>query len=178
MFKKSGMMGLLVVSALALAWNPLFSESENLLKKVCCIAGNYKGFHQDLASPTCTDPEKGPFTMVIYQDKNCGSRVWGNVQGENPEPMKFEGTVTWQSKNCCLLVGVIRESASTGPILTRKPFIAKRRVEEVEIRATICKSGGKWVVKDGRYKHSGGCNGTFTMEQRVIPSLSPKPTIK
>lgn len=175
MLKKIGMMGVLVLLAIVLAWNPLYSEVEKVFKKGCCIAGTYKGFHQDLASATCKEPEKGPFTMVIYQDKNCGSRVWGKVQGENPEAMKFEGTVTWQSKGCCLLVGVIRESPSTKPILTSKPFIAKRHVEQVEVKATICKKGGKWVVKDGKYKHSGGCNGTFTMEQSIIPTLSPKP---
>jgi len=184
MSKRAVLMSIMLVLAIALAWNPIYSQTKQLLKKDCCIAGNYKGFHQDLASPTCKDPEKGPFKMVIYQDKMCGSRVWGTVQGENPEAMKFEGTVTKHSKGCCLLTGKIWEETRTlKPAKTvvstqiKKPFIAAKRVDSVEIKAVICKKGGKWIVTNGKYKHSEGCNGTFTLEQIVI--VKPiKPAIK
>lgn len=169
MSKRIAFMSMVFLLAMVLAWGPVHSEN---LKKGCCIAGNYKGVNRDLASESCKDPETGKFTMVIYQDKKCGSKVWGKVQGENPDSMRFEGTVTWQGKGCCLLTGVIRET-TTGfkPTITKKPthikkpFSSKRRVEEIKIKAIICKKRGKWVVKDGKYKHSWGCGGTFTMEQ-------------
>ncbi len=146
MSKRIVFISMVFLLAMVLAWGPVHSEN---LKKGCCIAGTYKGVHRDLASDSCKDPETGKFTMVIYQDKRCGSKVWGKVQGENPDSMRFEGTVTWQGKGCCLLTGVIRETITpVKPTITKKPFSTKGRVEEVKIKATICKKSGKWVVKD------------------------------
>ena len=119
-----------------------------LVKKLCCISGIYDGWRNDNASLTCTDPGAGKFRMYLYQEKGCGSKIWGKiVDTTDPgDPMKFKGSVEAGKGGCCIIRGV-----------------ASKPGESVKFKGTICKVLGKWKIKNGKYTNSGGCSGYFGM---------------
>jgi len=118
------------------------------LKKPCCIAGNYEGFHKDIPSKTCHDSRKGEFKMVIKQDRNCGSNIWGTITDEAGEVMKFKGTVKAGPGKCCSFT-----------VETGKPG------EPIKASAILCRNGKKWESKKGTYVDSRGCKGEFEIKQ-------------
>jgi hypothetical protein len=118
------------------------------LKRFCCIAGTYKGVHKDLPSRTCPEPGEGEFTMEINQDRGCGSKIWGKITDPSGEVMKFEGTVKPGPGRCCTIEAK-----------------AEKPGESVKFKAILCKSGGKWYSKEGKYVHSNGCEGEFKIKQ-------------
>jgi hypothetical protein len=118
------------------------------LKKMCCIAGTYKGVYKDLPSKTCSEPEKGEFEMEIYQDRGCGSKIWGKLTNPSGDVMKFEGTVKPGPGRCCTI-----EAKAETPS------------ETVKFKVILCKRGMKWYSKEGKYVHSGGCEGVVEMKQ-------------
>ena len=118
------------------------------LKRVCCIAGTYKGVHKDLPSRTCPEPQKGEFTMEISQDRGCGSKIWGKITDPSGEVMKLEGTVNPGPGSCCTI------EAKAG-----KPG------ETIKFKGILCKRGTKWYSKEGKYVHSNGCEGVFEIKQ-------------
>jgi hypothetical protein len=127
--------------------NEVVAQKRPHLKR-CCIAGSYKGEHKDLLSRTCKEPGSGKFTMEIQQDRGCGEKIWGEIIGSDGEAMKFEGMVKPAPGKCCTITGK-----------------ASKPGETVEIKGILCKKGKKWYTKEGKYKHSNGCTGTFYMEQ-------------
>ena len=118
------------------------------LKPLCCIAGTYKGFHQDLPSRNCSEPEKGEFTMEIYQARGCDSKIWGKITDASGEVMEFEGTVKPGPEKCCAIEAK-----------------AENTRETVRFKAILCKRGRKWYSKDGKYVHSNGCEGEFKIKE-------------
>jgi hypothetical protein len=118
------------------------------LKKLCCIAGTYKGIHKDLPSRTCSEPEKGEFKMEIYQDRGCGSKIWGKITDPSGEVMKFEGMVKPGPGRCCTIEAK-----------------AEKPGESVKFKGILCKRGMKWYSKEGKYVHSNGCEGVFEIKQ-------------
>jgi hypothetical protein len=144
--------GLVAIVALLLIGNThkVFAQDNSLrsLKKPCCIAGTYKGFHEDIPSKTCNDRGKGEFTMVIVQEKNCGEKIKGTISDPTGSPMNFKGTIKPGPGKCCTLEG---EASKPG--------------ETVKITAILCRKAMKWFSKDGKYVHSNGCKGTFKIKQ-------------
>jgi hypothetical protein len=128
--------------------NGVFAQKKPLLKMKCCIAGSYKGEHKDLPSRTCKEPGSGTFTMEIHQDRGCGAKIRGEITGSDGSVMKFEGMVKPARGKCCTITG---KASNPG--------------ETVEFKGILCKKGKKWYTKEGKYKHSNGCTGTFSMEQ-------------
>lgn len=147
--------GVTLVMALLLVGGTVFSQETPTLKK-CCIAGTYNGENQDLPSKTCKEPSKGKFTMYIYQQARCRSKIWGKIVDTDGEIMEFEGTVHPGPGRCCSIAG---KAAKPG--------------EEVKFKAILCRRGPNWYSKDGKYIHSNGCKGTFSIVQSSrSPSLS------
>ncbi|MGB9005021.1 MAG: hypothetical protein WCB96_04780 [Candidatus Aminicenantales bacterium] len=118
----------------------------------CCVAGSYKGIHQDTASPTCPTPASEEFKFEIWQ-ANCGTAVTGKLltlkAGVWKETHSFKGTISALQK-CCQLQGEVTE-LTTGKVST--------------INGTLCFNNGKWSVTNGTYQVPGGCAGKFTMQQ-------------
>lgn len=126
--------------------------------KACCIAGTYKGTHTGIPSANCKPIQKGEttFTMVIQQ-ATCGSPISGTITDAAGAVMRMRGTVSVSGK-CCLIKGVAMKSSG------KKGLIAGN--DSIRFQATLCKSGGKWVCKDGRSLNmENGCKGTFTLDQ-------------
>ncbi len=136
----------ILVATFIISGTALTGEISPVLKKTCCIAGVYKGWNKDTLSKTCPEPNKGTFTMYIYQEKDCGSKIWGKtIDPTNPsEPMTLKGTVTPGIGGCCIIKGTVSKPG-----------------EWSKFEGKICKVLGKWVVKKGTYVSSGGCKGTF-----------------
>ncbi len=118
----------------------------------CCVAGTYKGIHQDTASSTCPTPATEEFKFEISQ-ANCGTAVTGKIQtlkgGAWTVTHTFKGTISTVQK-CCQLQGEITE-LTTGKGGT--------------INGVLCFNNGKWSLTNGTYQTPGGCGGTFTMQQ-------------
>jgi hypothetical protein len=120
----------------------------------CCIAGKYNGLHKRIPTKTCPKPDEGKFVMEIFQDKGCGSRIWGTVTDpKDGSIQKFEGKVTPKGK-CCYIEGK----------MTRSAAVAAVPVEETKFWGTLCKTGTKWSG-NGEYVDSKGCKGTWNMTQ-------------
>ncbi len=139
----------IMVVTFILSGTSLMGDFPHLVKKTCCIAGVYKGWNKDIASKSCPEPNSGKFTMYIYQEKGCGSKIWGKtIDPTNPsEPMIMKGTVTTGLDGCCIIKGKV---SKTG--------------EWSKFEGKICKVLGKWTVKKGSYVSSGSCKGTFGMK--------------
>jgi hypothetical protein len=118
----------------------------------CCVAGTYEGVHKDTASATCTKPKSEKFIFILNQ-ANCGSSVEGQIKSPKDGTMvvthTFKGTVTSVEK-CCELKGEIREISSG---------------KTMPIKATLCKTNGKYSTTNGTYSDPAGCSGTFEMHQ-------------
>lgn len=124
-------------------------EKENPpLRRLCCIAGTYEGIYKDLPSETCSNPEKGKFKMEIYQDKGCGSNIWGKLTNPSGDVMRFEGTIKPGPGRCCTM-----EAKAGSPS------------ETVKFKGILCQREKKWYSKEGKYVHSGGCEGVFELKQ-------------
>jgi len=138
-----------IVVTFILSGTALMADISPSLKKKCCIAGVYQGWNRDIASKTCPEPNRGKFTMYIYQEKGCGSKIWGKtIDPSNPsEPMTLKGTVTVGLGGCCIIKGTVSKLG-----------------EWSKFEGKICKILGKWVVKKGTFVSSGGCKGTFGMK--------------
>jgi hypothetical protein len=122
----------------------------------CCIAGEYKGHHKDNSSSTCPKPEEGDFKMVIYQDKGCGSKIWGKIINPDGSTHDFNGTVTLGRGGCCNISG-----------WWTKPTAAGAPGERTDFKGFLCKKGGKWTG-EGDYRTKRGtiiCNGKWNMTQ-------------
>ena len=146
------LLGVVIFAIIFLAGNvcTAFAQEKEKpsLKPLCCIAGNYNGFHKDLPSRTCPEPGKGEFKMEISQYRDCGSKIWGKITDPSGEVMKFEGTIKPGPGRCCTIEAK-----------------AEKPGESVKLKAILCKRGGKWYSKDGKYVHSGGCEGEFEIKQ-------------
>ncbi len=118
----------------------------------CCVAGTYKGVHQDTLSATCPTPETGEFMFDIVQ-VNCGSSLTGKMQTLKSGAWKvthsFKGTISAMQK-CCQLQGEVTE-LTTG--------------QKGTINALLCIINGKWSATNGTYTIAGGCGGKFTLQQ-------------
>lgn len=125
------------------------------LRPTCCISGKFRGHRADILSRTCPTPKSDDFTMNISQEPRCGSKVWGDVQGDHDADhpaQKWQGTLkpSLTAKGCCELKGSFTNGTET-----------------VEWTITLCKKDGKWSGS-GTYKQTNGavvCNGTLTMTQ-------------
>ncbi|OGP56385.1 MAG: hypothetical protein A2Y65_07510 [Deltaproteobacteria bacterium RBG_13_52_11] len=121
----------------------------------CCIGGAYDGTYSDKPSATCKKPGTGTFTLDIKQQANCGSTIEGKVVNTaNNNTHYLTGTVAPSGK-CCKLVGELKGVHGT-------PTAG----EVIQIKATLCKKGGKWFSTDGTYTNATGCSGTFTLKQK------------
>ncbi|MCK4889496.1 MAG: hypothetical protein KAS97_06150 [Candidatus Aminicenantes bacterium] len=138
----------ILIAAFIMSGILVSGELTPIMTKKCCIAGVYEGWNKDIASKTCPEPGKGKFTMYLYQEKGCGSKIWGKVvDPTNPgDPMVLKGTVTSTIGSCCIIKGTVSKTGESNT------FVGK-----------ICKVLGKWTVKKGTFKGSRGCNGTFGM---------------
>jgi hypothetical protein len=120
----------------------------------CCIAGKYDGFQKRTPSKTCPKPDEGKFIMEIFQDKGCGSKIWGTVTDpKDGTTQKFEGKVTSKEK-CCYIEGKMTKSAA----------VAAVPAEVTKFWGTLCKKGTKWSG-NGEYLDSKGCKGTWNITQ-------------
>ncbi len=122
----------------------------------CCIAGEYKGYHEDIPSKSCPKPEKGDFKMIIYQDKGCGSKIWGKIMNPDGTIQDFTGTVIPGRGGCCDISGGWSKPPSPG-------FPGERTV----FKGFLCKKVGKWVG-EGEYRTtrvSIVCNGKWKLAQ-------------
>jgi hypothetical protein len=120
----------------------------------CCIAGKYNGFHKRIPSKTCPKPDEGKFIMEIFQDKGCGSKIWGTVTDpKDGSKQNFEGKVTARGA-CCYIEGTMKKVGAAAPV----------PVEETKFWGTLCKKGAKWSG-NGEYVDSKGCKGTWSMTQ-------------
>jgi hypothetical protein len=120
----------------------------------CCIAGKYNGFHKRIPTKTCPKPDEGKFIMEIFQDKGCGSKIWGTVTDmKDGTKQNFEGSVTPRGA-CCYIQGVMKRVGAAAPA----------PVEETKFWGTLCKKGTKWSG-NGEYADSKGCKGTWSMTQ-------------
>lgn len=124
--------------------------------QLCCIAGEYEGYHKDRVPPTksCPKPKEGPFKMVIYQAEKCGFKIWGKVIGKEGDSQEFSGSVTPAPiKGCCNIQG-----------LMKKPG------EETNFKGTLCLKDGKWEGKGDyttrRPREGILCPGTWQMKQK------------
>ncbi len=151
----------ILVATFILSGTALTGQVTPVLKKTCCIAGVYKGWNKLTVSKTCPEPRSGEFTMYLYQEKGCGSKIWGKiVDPTNPtEPLTMKGTVTAGIDGCCIIEGT-----------------ASKPGEWTKFKGTICSVLGKWMIKKGTYKDSDGCTGTFGMKW-VRSHLLLKPKI-
>jgi len=123
----------------------------------CCIAGEYKGHHKDIASKTCPKPEEGDFKMIIYQDRGCGSKIWGKIINPDGSTQEFTGIVTVGTGGCCNISGG----------WSKPPAVAGGPGERTDFKGILCKKGGKWTGK-GSYRNTRGtivCNGDWNMTQ-------------
>ncbi len=165
---KSKVSGSATIKTVVDLWNVVTEKNENnnsLEKKLickpvvgkCCIAGTYDGIHKDIQSPTCPNPETEKFVLVITQ-ANCGSTIKGEVRTiKNGTPTLthyLAGAVTPAGK-CCKIKGVLKGIPGT-------PTAG----EVINIKATLCKKGGKWYSNNGAYNNPTGCSGTFTLKQQ------------
>lgn len=135
-----------------------------LIKKLCCISGVYDGWHNDNASLTCPEPGAGKFRMYLYQEKGCGSKIWGKIvdSASSGDPMTFKGFVKKGKRGCCIIEGT-----------------ASKPGESVTFKGKICKVLGKWKIKNGKYTNSSGCSGYFGMVwSRAHILLTPVPIKK
>ena len=163
MSRKSILMGFVILLAMALTCHTLFSQ-EVKMKRGCCIAGEYAGFHKDNLSKACNKPESGKFKMVIYQEKGCGGKIWGTITSPDGTVQKFKGTISLATKGCCSIKGVIREERRIeSRFVMRKPV--RPVIAQTTFEGLICKIRGKWIVEKGTYKSASGCSGTFTIKQ-------------
>ena len=161
MIRKTGFMGVVILLAVMVAWNPLFSQES---KRGCCIAGEYEGKNQDQASATCIKPGSGIFTMIIFQEKGCGEKIWGKIISDDGHVSKFKGTVKPSTtKDCCELYGVGREASEKRNQLSTH---VQPPVETVKFKGLICRVQGKWYIQNGTYKSSSGCSGVFKIKQK------------
>jgi len=160
---KKGFIGVAVFLAFVLGLNPLFSQDVKPFKPWCCIAGKYEGFFKDNPSTTCKDPKSGTSIMIIKQDKKCGGKIWGTVTAEDGTVQEFKGTVSPTLKGCCEIKAVVRMKKSKEELLTKEPI---KEPEQAEIKGTMCKAEGKWVLKNGTYKTNRGCTGVFELKQQ------------
>lgn len=131
-----------------------------LVKKLCCISGIYDGWHKDTASKTCPEPGESKFKMYLYQEKGCGSKIWGKiVDPTDPgDPMTFKGSLKVGKGGCCIISGV-----------------ASKPGESVTFKGRICKVLGKWTIKKGKFTNSRGCSGYFGMTwSRAHLLLTPR----
>jgi hypothetical protein len=120
----------------------------------CCIAGKYNGFHKRIPTKTCPKPDEGKFTMEIFQDKGCGSKIWGTVTDpKDGSKQNFEGTVTARGA-CCYIKAVMKKVGAAAPV----------PIEETKFWGTLCKKGAKWSG-NGEYVDSKGCKGTWNITQ-------------
>lgn len=146
------LLGLVIFLSLMFTGSIIFGQADQR----CCIMGEYKGHHKDIASKTCPKPEEGDFKMVIYQDKGCGSKIWGKVINPDGSTNDFTGIVTVGKKGCCNISGGwSKPAASGGP------------GERVDFKGLLCKKGGKWAGR-GSYRSTRGtivCNGDWSMTQ-------------
>jgi hypothetical protein len=164
MSRKSILLGVVTLVAVALTGYTLFAQNLKVMKRGCCIAGTYAGYHEDIASSTCTSPEKGKFKMVIKQAKGCGGQIWGTITSPDGNVQKFKGTVEAASKGCCRIKGVIvEERRIISRFVMRKPV--RPVVQRTLFEGLICKVKGKWVVEKGKYKSANGCSGIFKLNQ-------------
>lgn len=125
-----------------------FLQSQTLVQR-CCVAGTYRGEYIDVLSKTCPEPGKGKFVMYLYQEKNCGSKIYGKIEDSAGYVTKFEGTVSSAPGGCCTI-----SCKSIPP------------ADEMYFKALLCKVGLKWQAKKGKYTQTGGCGGTFSMVQQ------------
>jgi hypothetical protein len=149
------LIGLVVTTQIQAVAPPAAVGTAEVAKK-CCIAGEYKGHHKDIASTTCPKPEEGDFKMVINQDKGCGSKIWGKVISSDGTTQDFTGTVTLRKDGCCNISGG-----------WTKPAAAGAPGERTDFKGILCKKGGKWTGK-GDYRTTIGaiiCNGKWNMTQ-------------
>ena len=149
----------ILIATLIVAGTALTGEIKPVLKKTCCIAGVYEGWNKLTVSKTCPEPRSGKFTMYLYQEEGCGSKIWGKiVDPANPaEPLTMKGTVTPGKDGCCVIEGK-----------------ASKPGEWTEFKGIICMVLGKWTIRKGTYTDSDGCSGTFGMTWvRALPVLRP-----
>jgi hypothetical protein len=144
--------GIVFIVALFLMGNAQVMSAQerepHTIKKTCCIAGTYKGYHEGLPSRTCKEPGKGEFTMVIDQERGCGEKVKGTITDPSGDVLNFKGTIKPGPGRCCTLEG---EASKPG--------------ETIKIKGILCQKAMKWYSKDGHYVHSNGCKGTFKIQQ-------------
>ena len=164
MLRKSILLGFVILLTVALTGYTLFSQELKTIKRGCCIAGKYAGFHKDNLSRTCRSPESGKFIMVINQARGCGGKIWGTITSEDGTVQKFKGIVSPATKGCCKIQGVIiEERRILSRFVMRKPV--KATVVQTKFEGIICKRKGKWIVVKGTYKSAGGCTGIFRLKQ-------------
>ncbi len=114
---------------------------------LCCVRGEYRGTRTDTKSPTCTNPKSEDFTLVMNQDPNCGSKIWGTIKSATGPVQNFTGTIGKGMRPCCTI-----ELTVTNP----------KNGEQTKASGNICWKNKNWVAS-GTYKNSGGCSGTWTM---------------
>ena len=104
-----------LAAAILMSGMALSGEITPLIKQKCCISGVYEGWNAEIVSPACPEPGKGKFTMYLYQEEGCGSKIWGKVvDPTNPaEPMTLKGTVVTGTSGCCFISGVTAKAGES-----------------------------------------------------------------
>jgi hypothetical protein len=146
------------VMVLLLLFGLSYSQKTPATIKLCCVSGIYEGSHEDIPSASCNEPGKGKFIMHLYQEKGCGTKIWGKIidPADPSHPQTFTGTVRKGPGGCCIIKG----KADSDP------------TEVIEFKGAMCKVLGKWTIKDGKYRNSRGCTGNFQMSySKPLPLL-------
>ena len=143
---------LAIVAGFALVLGLLPSLHAQLpAKKLCCVAGEYKGFQVNTAKPNCPRPVKEEFTMVIKQALECGPDLKGTVTDTSGTVNHWTGTLRRAMlRGCCELEGsFLTPSGNT-----------------VKFKGTICLKDGKWHA-EGTWEEIGStdpCRGAGTWQ--------------
>jgi hypothetical protein len=120
-------------------------------KKLCCVAGEYKGFQINYAKPNCPRPVKETFTMVVKQTIDCGADLKGTVTDSAGTVSNWTGTLSRAMlRGCCQLEGSF-ETPGGNP---------------VKFKGTICMKDGKWHA-EGTWEEIGStdpCRGAGTWQ--------------
>ncbi|HVN77289.1 MAG TPA: hypothetical protein VMT19_13305 [Thermoanaerobaculaceae bacterium] len=148
----------LAVAAVCFAGVAAWLPGQVLAKKVCCIAGNYRGSQAPNPLPNCPPPKTESFSMTISQGpviQGCGTDVWGDITDASGHVNHFKGTLRAGERGCCIIDASFSDPGHPGHLVKftgtfcQDPAMHKWHAKGTFTEANSgdpCKKGGVWKI--------------------------------